>query len=134
MLSLCITGFDADPDEVTAILGLAPTSVGRMGERLRSGRVRDFNGWWLELHAARMIDGSEHHSAIEALLGKLEGREARFAMLRQRLRPKEITVYGAIYHRGEQCGVWLETHQMAALAACGVGWGLDILLDEASIN
>lgn len=134
MLSLCITGFDADPDEVTAILGLAPTSVGRTGERLPSGRLRDFNGWWLELRAARIVGGAEHHSAIEALLGKLEGKEARFATLRQRLRPKEITVYGAIYHRGEQCGVSLETHQMAALAACGVSWGLDIFTGEASIN
>jgi hypothetical protein len=129
MLQLSITGFDADPDDVTRILGLMPTSVGRRGDPRASGRPRDFNGWWLELHAPPLGDGAAHHSAIEALVAQLQGKEARFAELRERVHPKSIDIYGGIYHGDEQCGVWLEPAQMAVLAGCGIGWGLDIFLD-----
>ena len=60
MLTLTIARFDADPDAVTATLGLTPTSVARRGEPRPSGRRHDFKIWQLELHAAPLIDGREH--------------------------------------------------------------------------
>ena len=75
MLSFGISGFDADPDRVTEILGLAPTDIGRKGEVSRSGRKRTFNGWWLDAHEERLTGGADHHHALNKLLSALQGRE-----------------------------------------------------------
>ncbi len=83
MLTLTIARFDADPDAVTDILGLAPTSVARRGEPRPSGRLYDFNMWRLELNAAPLVDGREHANAI-ALVAQLKGRERSFAELAHR--------------------------------------------------
>jgi len=66
---------------------------------------------------------------MELLRTQLRGKEAAFAEVRARIRPESITVYGGVHHDGEQCGIWLEPEQMAALASCGIGWGVDVLLD-----
>lgn len=134
MLSLAITHFDADPDEVTELLRLEPTSTERLGAVTPSGRLSQFNGWWLEAHVARVTSGGEHDAALSTLLDLLRGREAQFAMLRDRLSPRQVTIYGGLYvSPEEQCGVWLEPEQMQVLAACGVGWGLDLFVaDEPS--
>lgn len=126
MLTLTIARFDPDPDAVTSILGLTPTSVARRGEPLRSGRLYDFNMWHLELHAGPLIDGREHATAIGTLMGQLKGREHLFAELATTVRPGSISVYGGFYVSDEQQGVWLDPDQMTVLAACGIGWGLDL--------
>jgi hypothetical protein len=131
MLNLTIARFDADPDAVTDILGLAPTSVARRGEARPSGRLHDFNMWHLELHEAPIIGGREHADAIARLIGQLMGREHRFAELAKTVRPASISIYGGFYVSDEQQGVWLDADQMAVLAACGIGWGLDLF--EASM-
>lgn len=126
MLALTIARFDADPDAVTDLLGLAPTSVVRRGEPRPSGRLHDFNMWHLELHEAPLLDGREHANAIDTLIGQLKGREPRFVELARTIKPASITIYGGFYVSDEQQGVWLEADQMAVLAACGIGWGLDL--------
>jgi hypothetical protein len=132
MLSLCISGFEADPDEVTLILGITPTSVGRMGEPNKSGRARTFNGWWLETHETRLTDGAAHDSALNAIVALLRGKADRFNRLRQALKPTQISIYGGLHHLPEQqCGVWLDPGQMQVLAECGLGWGLDVFVEPA---
>lgn len=126
MLTLTIARFDVDPDAVTEILDLAPTSVARRGEPRPSGRLHDFNVWKLELHAAPLLDGREHANAIDTLIGQLKGREHRFAELARTIKPASITIYGGFYASDEQQGIWLDADQMAVLAACGIGWGLDL--------
>jgi hypothetical protein len=126
MLTLTIARFDADPDVVTNILGLVPTSVARRGEPRPSGRLHDFNMWHLELHAAPLVDGREHANAVGTLIDQLKGREHRFAELAKTIRPASISIYGGFYVSDEQQGVWLDPDQMAVLAACGIGWGLDL--------
>jgi hypothetical protein len=132
MLTLTVAGFDADPDAVSGLLGLTPTSVARRGEPRPSGRLHDFNVWHMELHAAPLIDGREHANAIDALVGQLKGREHLFAELANTIRPASISIYGAFYVSDEQQGVWLDPDQMVVLAACGIGWGLD-LFDAAML-
>jgi hypothetical protein len=127
MLSLSIARFDADPDAVTDILGLVPTHVGRRGEPRPSGRLYDFNIWSLELHASPIVAGREHESAIINLVEQLRGREHLFVDLANTIKPASISVYGAFHVSDEQQGIWLEPDQMAVLAACGIGWGLDLL-------
>ncbi|MDB5429865.1 MAG: hypothetical protein JWP35_981 [Caulobacter sp.] len=130
MLSLSITGFDPDPDEVSRLLDLAPTATKRRGEIGPSGRASTFNGWWLEVPPA-LTTGGQHDAALNALLALLRERVAAFANLREVLKPTQITIYGGLYHKAEeQGGVWLDPDQMRVLADCGVGWGLDIFVTD----
>jgi hypothetical protein len=134
MLALCITGFDVDPTIVTRTIGFEPTSVGRIGEPSPSGRPRRFNGWWHEAESQRLAGGEQHDDALVRILENLNGREDRFAELRETIRPKQISIYGGLYVPSDaQCGVWLEPDQMMLLAACGVGWGLIFSLPIRSL-
>lgn len=127
MLTLAITGFDADPSAVTEALGFGPTTIGRKGEPSPSGRPRTFNGWWHEVEEQPLVAGKQHDDAMGRIIGLLHGREDRFATLRKLIQPKQLTIYGGLYVPSDgQCGVWLEPDQMQLLAACGVGWGLDL--------
>jgi hypothetical protein len=131
MLTLAITGFDVDPDRVTDLLQLTPTEVGRKEIPGRSGRPKSFNGWWLEAHEDRLNQGSQHETALNRILVQLRGKENLFAQLREAFAPKNIAIYGGLYLRPtEQCGVWLEPDQMRLLADCGIGWGLDLFIED----
>jgi len=127
MLTLTIARFDADPDAITDILDLTPTSVSRRGHPRSSGRLYDCNAWHLELQVAPIIDGLQHESAIAALIDQLKGREQRFAEMAKTIRPASVSIYGGYYVSDEQQGVWLEPGQMSVLSACGIGWSLDLL-------
>ena len=131
MLTLAVTGFVADPDLVTEILGFRPTSIGRKGEPTRAGKPRTFNGWWHDAEPRRLVDGVQHDDALTTILSLLRGREERFARLQTELQPKEMTIYGGLYVPADgQCGIWLDPDQMQLLAACQIGWGLDVFADE----
>ena len=131
MLTLAITGFDADPDLITETLGFEPTSVGRKGEPSQSGKPRTFNGWWHDVEPERLIDAGQHADAMIRMLAQLHGREDRFARLRDVVGPEIVTIYGGLYVPVDrQCGVSLEPDQMQLLAACGIGWGLDLFADR----
>jgi hypothetical protein len=79
MLTLAITGFETDPDRVTEILQITPTTIGRVGDIGRSGRPAAFNGWWLEAHEERLTDGRQHSAALATIVGRLQGKEESFA-------------------------------------------------------
>ena len=131
MLTLCVTGFDSDPGIVTEILRLEPTSLCRIGDAGRSGRPRNFNAWWLEVHPDRLKSGQEHATALKLILTHLRGRENDFARLHAELSPTDVSIYGGLYMLpDEQCGIWLDSADMMILSRCGVGWGLDIFVDE----
>jgi hypothetical protein len=131
MLTLAITDFEADPDRVSEILQIGPTNVTRIGDISRSGRSAEFNGWWLEAHGERLVDGAQHAAALTIIIEHLRGKEENFALLRQHVRPESVNVYGGLYLSAEeQSGVWLAPAEMQVLAACGVGWGLDLLVRD----
>jgi hypothetical protein len=131
MLTLAITGFDADPNRVTDTLGIEPTSIGRLGEPLRSGRPRTFNGWWKDVEPERLVNARQHADAMVRMLDYLRGREGHFAQLRKEIEPRKVSIYGGLYIEvNQQCGVFLDPEQMRLLADCGVGWGLDLFADR----
>ncbi|HYC97466.1 DUF4279 domain-containing protein [Brevundimonas sp.] len=131
MLTLGITGFDGNPQIVTDILDIQPTSVVLAGDVTRSGRVAKFSGWWLEARADRLTGGADHDHAVKALVGAVRGRAEAFQTLRKRVRPKEVTIYGGLHHRGDsQCGIWLDAEDMLCLGECGIAWGLDLFGDD----
>jgi hypothetical protein len=131
-LTLCITGFEADPDRVTGILGIVPTRVGRKGDLNPAGRPkpRPFNGWWYGAPEELLDDRIGHPLALDHILERLRGRADRFAALREQIRPEQVSIYGGLHlPAGDQCGVWLDPNQMRLLAECGIGWGLDFYFD-----
>ena len=131
MLCLAIIGFDSDPDRVTELLKIAPTEIARKGTLSRSGRLHMSNGWWFEVHADRLTDGGQHNTALNRLLSHLQDSKERFRELRETLKPTSITIYGGLYHKpGDQCGVWLDSDQMHVLASSGIGWGLDLFMND----
>ncbi|ESW65578.1 DUF4279 domain-containing protein [Mesorhizobium sp. C280B] len=131
MISLSIVDFDADPEGVTAILSLEPTRIVRKGDPMRNGSPRKKNGWSLDGPRQRLRSGAEHENAVNYLIEQMRGREEAFARLRQEVRPKQITIYGGFYqpYHG-QCGIWLEPSAMRVLADCGVGWSLDLFVED----
>ena len=135
MFTLMITGFDADPQTVTDLIGLKPNSTAIKGEIGTSGHKHRSNGWWFEAHADRLTDGVDHAKSVSAIVDQLRGREAAFRRLKEEVRPDQITLYGAIYFDPDgQCGLWLDASDMGVLAACGVDWGLDLVAEVQSAS
>jgi hypothetical protein len=127
MLRIAITGFSADPDTITEMLGIEPTRV----RRVIDPGPRRFNGWWFDAHPGRLRDGGDHAGSLTVLRQVLDGRADRFRAVAEQLRPSQMTIYGGLYHHtDDQCGVWLEPDDMALLATCRLGWGLDIFVAE----
>ena len=81
MFTLMITGFDADPQNVTDLIGLKPSSTAIKSEMSASGHIHKANGWWLEAHPDRLKDGVDHAEGISVIVNQLRGREAAFERL-----------------------------------------------------
>jgi hypothetical protein len=137
MLTLQITGFAADPTEVSSLLDLCPsrTAVSGQPRTTGGGRPYHFNGWWLEIRSELLKGrGVEHAEAIAELIGLLRSREALFVRLRHELKPEALVIYGAMeVPWNEQCGIWLDAADMTILAACGIDWGVDLVAIDRSI-
>src|SRR5690242_20032512 len=125
-LQLFVARFEADPGEVTAILGLDPTSVVRRADALPSGGQSRINSWALEVGAERLSNGSDHEAALRQILSLLEGKKEHFARLREEIRPERIAVLGDLHVASEVEGLWLTPDQMKTLAECGIEWGFDV--------
>jgi len=135
MLSLAITGFDADPERVTELLQITPTHVARKGTFSRSGRPHCSNGWWLESSPAKLTDGGSHDTALNLLIERLRDSAERFERLREEIKPASVIIYSGLHPAlDEQSGVWLDPEQMRVLSACGIGWGLDIFVNEETLE
>ena len=135
MFTLMITGFDADPQIVTDLIGLEPSSTVVKGEMGTSGHKHKFNGWWLEAHPDRLKNGVDHAESVSAIINQLRGREAAFQQLKKDLQPGQITLYGAVYFNPDgQCGLWLDASDMGVLAACAVDWGIDLFAEDQSAS
>jgi len=132
MLTLAITGFDADPRTITEILGIGPTNLAHKGvTSLPSGKPKNFNGWFYDAHPAPLTGGADHDTCLEHILELLRGREERFVRLRDEVRPDSVGIYGGFhFFEDEQAGVWLDVSQMRVLADCGVEWGLDMFVNR----
>jgi diadenosine tetraphosphatase ApaH/serine/threonine PP2A family protein phosphatase len=98
---------------------------------LMSGRPHRSNCWWLESSPAKLTDGGSHDTALNLLIERLRDSAERFERLREETKPASVTIYGGLYSTlNEQCGVWLDPEQMRVLSACGIGWGLDIFVND----
>jgi hypothetical protein len=131
MLSLIVMGFDAEPEVVTDILKLEPTSVRRKGDVGRTGRPSGSNGWYFDVHPGRLADGKQHEDALALLILHLRDRELHFTRLRSEVRPGDVGVYGGMYVPSNgQCCIWLMPDEMMTLARCGVAWDMHLSVDD----
>ena len=117
-VGLCIIGEDLDPDEVTDLLGAAPTISVRKGERRPVGRGREI--------AARQ--GSWRLHADDASPGDLDGRigtilarlTADLSVWRDLSRRYQCDVFCGLFLRDGNEGAALEPHTRAELGARGL--------------
>ncbi|BBE71916.1 DUF4279 domain-containing protein [Oharaeibacter diazotrophicus] len=126
MLALVITGFEADPSRITEILGVEPTYTSRAGEPSRTGRPHRKSQWRLSVDD-RMDTYEDHERFLDILLSRISGRGARFATMREVVRPESVHIYGGLYVDTEfQNAIGLTVEQMATLVECRIEWGVDI--------
>lgn len=124
-------GFDADPQVVTEILQLEPTSVRRKGDPGRTGKPARSGSWVLDVSPERLCDGKQHDDALAKIVSLLTNREDRFARLRAEVQPGDVGIYGGMYVPLDgQCGVWLMPEDMMTLARCGVAWDMHLSADN----
>lgn len=98
-----------DPELVTQILGLTPASSQRKGERLRSGRTRDWSAWCWQTPQLVEVDSEV---LVRLVLDRFEAVSDRLQDVRSRW---DVTVqvglvvhcYGTL-HSDADDGVWAD--------------------------
>ncbi|GLS78679.1 hypothetical protein GCM10007904_40160 [Oharaeibacter diazotrophicus] len=69
----------------------------------------------------------DHERFLDILLSRISGRGARFATMREVVRPESVHIYGGLYVDTEfQNAIGLTVEQMATLVECRIEWGVDI--------
>ena len=124
-LCLRIYGDDLDPDEITRLMGHAPSRSQRKGQSVldSSGRVKRVarTGSWLldrSLDAEATIE-----EGIESLLDGLPDDEQMWAELRQRF---QVDLLCDVFIRGVNQGFTVSPRVLGLLARRGIEFGVDI--------
>jgi Domain of unknown function (DUF4279) len=125
-LTLGIHGEDLDPDEISRLLGCAPTSAHRRGDPRRSGLPWPKGAWLLSVEAKAPTGPEE---LVHLLLARLPADEALWSDLRRRFRLQLL--FGIFTERWNR-GFELSRDAVRRIDALGAGVGLDIYanLDE----
>jgi Domain of unknown function (DUF4279) len=119
-LTLGIHGEDLDPEEISRLLGCAPSSSHRRGDQRRSGPPWP-NGAWLLTVEAKSPTGPEE--LVHLLLSRLPTDEALWSDLRRRFRLKlSFGVFTERWNRGFE----LSPDAIRRIESLGAGVGLDI--------
>jgi hypothetical protein len=119
-LTLGVHGEDLDPDEISRLLGCAPTSAHRRGDLRRSGQ-RWPNGAWLLSVAAKSPTGPEE--LVHRLLARLPTDSALWSDLRARFR---LQLSFAIFTERWNRGFDLSADAVLRIASLGTGVDFDI--------
>jgi hypothetical protein len=125
--ALCfrVCGDDLDPDEITRLMGRAPSRAQRKGQSVldSTGQVKRIarTGSWLldnPLDAEATIE-----EGIESLLGGLPGDDRTWVALGQRF---QVDLLCDVFVRGVNRGFGLSPRVLGLLAMRGIELGLDI--------
>ncbi|SRR6266540_1138132 len=125
-LTLGIHGDDLDPDEVSRLIGCAPTSAHRRGEPRRSGPPWPRDAWLLSVEGQSPTGPEE---LVHLLLGPLPADEAFWSEVRRRFRVQ--LMFGIFTERWNR-GFELSAEAVRRINVLGAGVGVDIYasLDE----
>jgi hypothetical protein len=119
-LTLGVHGEDLDPDEISRLLGCAPTSSHRRGDARRSGPPRTKGGWVLSVEAKSPTGPDE---LVHLLLAHLPTEQAVWADLRRRF---QIQLSFGIFTERWNRGFELTADAVRRIEVLGAGVGFDI--------
>lgn len=112
---------DRDPDEISAVLRVAPTRVFRSGEPRAMGAPYRSGGWFLSTQELDSLEVGDH---IDHLLGHAEGARAGLSELATSGVRSDVLCYWAT--DDGQGGPSLSANQMQRLAALGLPVAFDV--------
>jgi hypothetical protein len=125
ILTLRVLGDDLDPDEISRILGSAPTRSERKGDVIRSqqtgqSRIAKTGGWRLEAPDANPgdVDGQ-----VAQILSRLTADPEAWRVLAEKYR---IDIFCGLFMRATNEGLELSPATMLALGQRGISMGLDV--------
>lgn len=123
-----LSGPSLDPDVISAILGLQPSAVGRVGEKLRTGRMRT-EGYW-NLHDR--IPCGERVAYEERIRDVLDQIGPCLAAAADLCRQHRGTIMSVGYFREYDPGFWLEAATVQRVAQLGASIQCDFynLIEE----
>jgi len=122
-LTLGIYGEDLDPDEISRLLGCAPTSAHRRGDRRRSGLAAPTGGWLLSVEAKSPTGPEE---LVRLLLARLPMDDALWSDLRTRFR---VRLLFGIFTEGWNRGFTLSADAVRRITLLGAGVEFDLYAD-----
>ncbi|RNF86388.1 hypothetical protein [Montanilutibacter psychrotolerans] len=125
VVSLTFRGFEIDPCQVEALLGVSASSVGRRGSPVKPGvetvLLRSFAKFAIELDAGCRLD-----EVVPSLLNRLGGVE-KISQVRDAVSPEffELDITWPVKWSDEQEGGFFPTHVIADLfhLKCALSFG-----------
>jgi len=119
-LTLGVHGDDLDPDEVSRLMGCAPTSAHRRGEPRLSGSPWPRGAWLLSVEGKSPTGPEE---LVHLLLARLPADEAFWSEVRARFRLKlSFGIFSERWNRGFE----LSAEALRRINVLGAGVGVDI--------
>lgn len=118
-----LTGFDADPAEITASLGIAPTKTWRAGDPFdsRSGLRRRRNGWVLGSDLEDSRDLEEH---VQSVLRKFQATWPEAVRLSEQY---DAEIQCVIYCYGREVpSIHFDKETVVRVAELGAGIDVDL--------
>lgn len=119
-LTLAIHGEDLDPDEISRLLGCAPTSAHRRGDSRRLGPPWAKGAWLLSVEGKSPTGPEE---LVHLLFARLPTDEVLWSGLRRRFRLQ--LMFGIFTERWNR-GFELSPEAVRRIVSIGAGVGLDI--------
>lgn len=119
-LSLGVHGDDLDPDEISRLLGCAPTSSHRRGDARRSGPPWAKGGWLLSVEAKSPAGPDE---LVHLLLARLPTEHAVWTDLRRRF---HVQLSFGIFTERWNRGFDLTADAVRRINVLGAGVGFDL--------
>ncbi len=124
--SLNIYGDDLDPDEITRLLGLAPTHSHRLGDRLKPHSPPFRTGCWTH-RVEGAGPGDPADLALGSLLDRLPSEASFWAPLGQRY---QIRIFFCIGFKGWNKAFTLSAGNVQRVARLGVRLDFDLYADD----
>jgi hypothetical protein len=122
-LTLGVHGEDLDPDEISRLIGCAPTTAHRRGDARRSGTPWPKGAWLLSVEGHSPTGPEE---LVHLLLARLPTDASLWSELRARYR---VTLGFGIFTERWNRGFDLTANAISRIESLGVGVGFDIYAD-----
>jgi hypothetical protein len=124
-VALRLTGLGFSPEDVTDMIGLAPTRTWRLGDSVQGTRLtRKHDGWVFELPYRETYDMDslvrELLDAVEPYKNKIEAASSRFGL------DREISF--GVYVRDEAPTSWFAADTLSRVATLKANLDIDMIL------